>query len=211
LNDVSTGQILARTFGLFRANMPLSIFALVALSALGVFIDATFDRVTLIDSIASLAAQYFVTRGLLAHGSNTAPPGGFGAVFAVCLLSNIAILLGLLLLVVPGLVLALRWFLAVPIVMVEDDGAKTALRKSWDRTRGISLSVLGALIALYAPLLLIAVGALFWGAEEIGISPIASFATNLAVYFGAVGGWHAAVATYELRAGSDGALQDIFA
>jgi uncharacterized membrane protein len=55
----------------------------------------------------------------------------FGAMFVVTFLSEAGVGLGLLLLVVPGIVLALGWSLSYPLVVDRHLGAVDALRESW--------------------------------------------------------------------------------
>jgi uncharacterized membrane protein len=55
----------------------------------------------------------------------------FGAMFVVSLLSKLGVLLGISLLVVPGIVLALGWSLSYPLVVDRNLGAVDALRESW--------------------------------------------------------------------------------
>jgi Membrane domain of glycerophosphoryl diester phosphodiesterase len=69
-----------------------------------------------------------------------------GALLAVALLTGLGVGLGLLLLVVPGVVLAVRWSLAVPIVMLEHASARAAMRRSRELVRGHGWRVLRVLV-----------------------------------------------------------------
>lgn len=60
----------------------------------------------------------------------------FGALWVLGLLSGAAELVGLLLLIVPGLLLMVGWIPATAVVMVEGLNATPALRRAWDLTRG---------------------------------------------------------------------------
>jgi hypothetical protein len=53
-----------------------------------------------------------------------------GSLLAVSLLMGLGVGLGLLLLIVPGILLAIRWAVATPIVMLEGLGARAAMRRS---------------------------------------------------------------------------------
>jgi hypothetical protein len=59
-----------------------------------------------------------------------------GKLVAVSLLTGIGIALGFLLLIVPGLILATQWAVAVPVAMLEDASATGALRRSSEIVRG---------------------------------------------------------------------------
>ena len=64
--------------------------------------------------------------------------------------AGLAIVVGLLLLVLPGLYLFTRLYLVVPAVMLGDDGPLEALGNSWDRTEGDVLTVAGVALAVFA-------------------------------------------------------------
>src|SRR6266540_5114190 len=54
----------------------------------------------------------------------------------VSLLTGLGIAAGTLLLIVPGIVLAVRWSLAVPVVMLEKESPCAAMRRSRELVRG---------------------------------------------------------------------------
>ena len=64
--------------------------------------------------------------------------------------AGLAIVVGLLLLVLPGLYLFTRLYLVVPAVMLGDDGPLEALGSSWNRTEGDVLTVAGVALAVFA-------------------------------------------------------------
>src|SRR4029453_3968616 len=54
----------------------------------------------------------------------------------VSILMGLGVGLGLVLLIVPGILLAIRWAVAVPVVMLEGLGARAAMRRSQELVRG---------------------------------------------------------------------------
>jgi hypothetical protein len=58
-----------------------------------------------------------------------------GALLAVSILSGIGVGLGLMLFIVPGVLLAIRWAVATPIAMLEGLGARAAMRRSQELVR----------------------------------------------------------------------------
>ena len=62
------------------------------------------------------------------------PKMRIASVFGVGLLFGLGVGFGLLLLIVPGIYFAARWYLAVPILLAEDMSVSGALSASWDRT-----------------------------------------------------------------------------
>lgn len=67
---------------------------------------------------------------------------------AVSLLSAIGTALGFLVLIVPGLVLATRWAVAVPVAMLEDGSARGALRRSRELIAGNGWAVFRVLVGV---------------------------------------------------------------
>jgi len=61
-------------------------------------------------------------------------------------LAGIGILLGFILLIVPGLILLTRWVLVTPAVVLERLGPTEALRRSWNLVRGHSWTAFGVIV-----------------------------------------------------------------
>lgn len=79
----------------------------------------------------------------LAHAGNR-----LGKLVAVSLLVGLGIAFGFLLLVVPGLVLATRWAVAVPVAMLEDGTARAAMKRSRAIVSGNGWNVFKVLFAV---------------------------------------------------------------
>ena len=71
-----------------------------------------------------------------------------GKLVVVSLLAGFGIVLGFLLLIVPGIVLAARWALAVPVAMLEDRSATKSLQRSREIVRGNGWNVFKVLFAV---------------------------------------------------------------
>jgi hypothetical protein len=86
----------------------------------------------------------------------------FGAAFGFSLLSNLAIILGLVLLIVPGLMLLTRWALGLPALLREDLSVSEAMGRSSRLTEGNRWRILGLGLLIWVPFLIamMAVGAL---------------------------------------------------
>jgi hypothetical protein len=69
-----------------------------------------------------------------------------GSLVGVALLTGLGVGLGCLLLLVPGIVLAVRWSLAVPVVMLEHSAPRAAMRRSRELVRGHGWSVFRVLL-----------------------------------------------------------------
>ena len=91
--------------------------------------------------------------------------------FGLSLVSGIAVLVGFILLIIPGLFLIARWSIAQPMVVARGDGIMKAFGESWERTRGNEFQILIAMLALFAVFLAIVIAAtlLFEKTDIVGI------------------------------------------
>jgi hypothetical protein len=218
LEHVSTREILGRTASLVREDLPVAGLAILLLSGLGIALDlargSDGSGAPIVDSAVGVVAQFWITRHLVARnglGVEGRARGEFQSVFGACLLSGLAILFGLLLLVVPGIFLWIRWFAAVPLVVARGERSLPALRASWEMTKGSEGAILAATAVIYAPMILMLVLAVIL-LDEVALSlPVFTVVTNLVLYTTLVTGWYAAVAFFELREPTAGKLEQVFA
>lgn len=226
-DGITSAAILKRTGEMLRGNAGPAVGAFAGLAGLSVALDMLVGpdgRGNLaISGLATVLAQYLVTRrvmeehGLLSSGAGGYRATGFGAVFGVCLLSNLGIILGLVLLIVPGVFLAIRWFAAVPALLGEEASVTGALGESWEKTKGHGGAVFGAMLLVYLPLLA-AIGLAFaigvataQGGPDPSGALVFSVVLNALTTSAAVIAWHAAVAFWELRSPAVPALAEVFA
>jgi len=74
----------------------------------------------------------------------------FGGMFLISLVSGLGILLGLILLVAPGLYLAAGWLAAIPLMMLEQTTAVEALKRSHALSAGSRWRLLGVMALMAA-------------------------------------------------------------
>lgn len=88
-------------------------------------------------TIVSIIAGFYLLRAMLENtgAAETGASRRLGAYFGLSILSGLGILVGLVLLIVPGVVLAVRWVLAYAILISEETTVTGALSESWARTR----------------------------------------------------------------------------
>jgi hypothetical protein len=105
-----------------------------------------------------------------------------GSLLAASILMGIGVGLGLLLLIVPGILLAIRWAVATPIVMLEGLAARAAMRRSQELVQGHRKDVFRVLANIW-----IRTG-LAWFACSLLIVGLASGTSHpaLTAWFGAV-------------------------
>lgn len=161
---------------------------------------------TLPMSILGVFAQtHIVTAGLrvgLGAEAQAAIRPNFGRVLGIGLLSGIAILLGGLLLIIPGVFLLIRWWVSVPIALDRDISVSEALRESWRLTASHWAAILGLFLGLLAMLVVLMFGlGLYGGLEEEGVSLPVALVANIVTYSATFIGTVSTVAVY--RAISD--------
>lgn len=175
LRPLSLGEILDRTFSLYRRHFILfvGIFALTQLPSFGVNLArvqmiqppvvhlpggpppnltnvfSTFNTGTLISVLLSVAAYLFnhggtvfaasesyLGRSTTIEASLRHAWGKLGKLFLVVLLNAAAILGGLILLVAPGVYVALRSIVCIPVAVLEDLGPGESFSRSFRLTEG---------------------------------------------------------------------------
>lgn len=192
------GFMLAQTGRLVRETIGLALFAVAVLAAIDVLGDRLpgFDRIVgLPRLIASLALQYGVTFKLLEREglADRGPRARIWALLGVSILSGVGILLGLALLVLPGLYLLVRWTVAVPVLIAERSGVLEALTRSGEEIEGRFWPVLAVCLVFWATFALATAMVIAIGKDS---SVMLSIAANVVLDAGLVGYWYAAVAVY---------------
>jgi hypothetical protein len=87
--------------------------------------------------------------------------GRLGTAIGVAIVASIGVVLGMILLIVPGLILAVMWSVAVPAAVVERTGVFASLSRSSALTKERRWRVFGAV--LVAGLIMVLVGAIIGG------------------------------------------------
>ena len=93
------------------------------------------------------------------------------------LLAGIGIGIGMVLLVVPGLILATIWAVIAPVIVVEKAGVFHSFRRSHDLVRGNGLQVFGVIVVAFV---IVFVGSLVFGAIADAVSAARSSASSSA-------------------------------
>lgn len=115
---------------------------------------------------------------------------------AAAVIADVATELGFLALLIPGIVLWIRWIVVAQAAAIEQAGVRPALRRSWQLTRGHEWHVLGLILAVGIPVVTVGVSAVMLtngsgtsaGAVTLGIAIntlVASFnaLTTALLYF----------------------------
>ncbi len=157
--------------------------------------------------VVYVVAQYWLLAGMV-HRS-TSP--GFDALLpyiGIYILMGIAILFGLLLFIVPGIMLAVRWLTLLPTVIARDGPAMESFGVSSDMSEGRGWSIFGAYVILVILSLVLSsitagVGMIF-GAIAMAVLDAANSALS-AIVFAAL-----SVGAYRLMRDDKDELTEVF-
>ena len=174
------------------------------------------ERATmLLVSMLALVLQYGLTRALLSDlGYPVTARSRLLAFFGMGLVTTVATGIGLVLLVVPGLILLVRWSAALPLLLTSEDGVFACLSRSWEETRERTWPILLAFLVIYVPGLVAVVGLqvspdeLWLSLPENSVTGLVVLA-NLAHEASLILGWYMSIAIFTLFHDSPG-LGEIF-
>ncbi len=163
LRPLSTGEVLDTTFSLYRSHfllftglVALPYLVLLPFQILNVFLHPTGFALTpgylgialligllaLATSAASQGAtliavsEIYLGRPATISASLAKIKGRIVGLAILTFVMGIGIAIGLVLLIVPGVILALMWALAVPVAVLEEEPIGAALSRSTELTRG---------------------------------------------------------------------------
>jgi hypothetical protein len=124
-----------------------------------------------------------------------------GQLILVGIVAGIGILIGFLLIIVPGLILITIWSVAAPVVVLERPGVFAALGRSRELVRGNGWQVFGVIFVLFF-LVIIVSSAIQIAAESAGTGAGIVARVILGILTGPISGLAAAVLYFDLRAAS---------
>jgi hypothetical protein len=127
-------------------NLGLTAFLLLLLLVLGTLSQAVV-----------LYGAFQVMRGRPVDLAESASIGlrRFFPIVGLAIIVVVALFLATLLLIVPGVILYLMWFVATPVCVVEQLGPFASLGRSRELTRGHRWKLLGMVLLLFIPALII--------------------------------------------------------
>jgi hypothetical protein len=210
---LNAGQMFAALREEVKKNAAILLGAIVLLVVSQLLVDSYVKSASLaVSGMINLLIQFAVTRSALDRSGMLPQDAGkkFFSFWGMNILSNIAILVGCMLLILPGLYLAARWLIAGPALIVEDRSAGEGLRESWERTRSSVWSAMGALLLLYGcGFFLALLPFLFFPAmsETLPLQALSGFFSSTTIALG----WLMGVGTYKLISRPQQALEEVFA
>lgn len=185
---------------------------LVAIIAGYTALDLVSERVNTISGvIVSVFVQYAFLERVLPLPSGATRR--YGSLFGSGLLSGLGIMLGLLLLIVPGLYLSARWALTSPFVVAGQRRATEAISASWDATaecwRPLLLAYVLLGVTATVPLGALVFYSQFSGGEDLSqVAELLLINTWTSVF--TIGAWLIGAAGYRLMADRLESIEDVF-
>lgn len=221
----SIGNVLSQSMSVFLANLaPFCALALILMVpsliyGMAVLSDpmAGFSAGALIAIVIQMVLSQLTTAAI-AYGSFQylrGQPVGVGdalsrglslilPVIGVAILAGLAVGIGMILLVVPGIIIAVMLWVAIPAAVVERPGVIDCLKRSADLTKGYRWQVFGILLIIVVVALVIGF-VLQYLLLPIGGSTLYSIGNWIvSAVFGAFSATAAAVGYYFLRAAKEG-------
>lgn len=236
LFQLDVGSVLGRTFRIWLENLvPFFLVGLAvntpvflglgAIALTGSTMPLAQNLLDLVSNVLTLVLTGAVTYGVF-HSLRGQRAGAreildkglsrLGTVWLTGLLAGLGTVLGICALVIPGLILAARWWVAVPVAVIEAPGASNALGRSTELTSGnrwrtFALVLVQGVITVGATMLLGAALGLIEGSFAEGprgavLMPWAQALLQVLVLpVVALGAVMPAVAYHDLRVGKEGA------
>jgi hypothetical protein len=217
---VSFGQAIGATVALVSSDLVIVLMTIAGIAAIATIIDVTAPSASNLLNIPVVVVQYYVIRQLVDRNELRSADrlGGFGAFFIAGLLTGLAMILGFVLLILPGIYLSARWTMVDAVVVAENRGATDAMGRSWEATKGNVLPIVFAGLAISVPAiigmaLLVAVAAGTQGDVNQSVNLGLSAAINVLLYASQVINWYFGVALYQLLLGEPAKAQlgEVFA
>lgn len=164
-----------------------------------------------LSAIVGVIASYLFARELLAERGRLGAGGTrIWAYIGMSIVSAIGIVLGLILLIVPGVIVMVRWSAATGYLIGERSGVIESLSESWDATRGHGWSIFLAGLVLFVGFLVVAGigGAL---AATVGGETLIAVLSALAEGVGSAVSLTFGIAIYLLVSDGTGEIEEVFA
>jgi hypothetical protein len=192
---MQAGAVIGKAWDMYKAHwrhlVPIAFVVYVLISLLILLLGTLGWLGALLGFVASIAGIFWL-QGALVLAVDDVRDGRadlsltqtldrvtphLGTLVAAGLLAGIAIAIGLVLLIVPGLYLMTIWLLIVPAIMLENRGVGDSFGRSHELVRGYGWSVFGVIVLTV--LIFIGVGIVFGILDSVVDSAWVSFALNV--------------------------------
>lgn len=218
MTDIKFGDMFAAMIEAIREDLAYFIAFVAVISAVGIAGDLLMPTSLVASSLAgailTIVGQSYMTRRYLERkgvaSAAALADGRFIAIFGISILTGLGIMMGIILLIIPGLILAARWFLSVPAMFAEQSGGTEAIGSSWETTRPYVGSILALIIVIAVPMLIAIIFMFSFSDLEVAKTPLESLIANIGITITTVAGWLGAASTYYLTKGGTTRTSEIF-
>lgn len=207
----SLGELINLTLAGLRDHVLPCAAAVVALVAINVAVDLALGEsgANVVSGLLSVVVQMVFMRAILAREGLPNGDQSYGSLFGMSLMANIAIAVGMVLLIIPGLYLMARWFIAGPLIFAEERTAGGSLSRSWEMTEDSAWTLVGLYLLVMTPPILAVVGAATLGEVmgwwlESSRQLLAGAFVYTCLFAGGVATWIAEIAAYRALSGGGG-------
>ena len=216
VQSIDVGGVIRRTFRIYVDQAPVLMPAAAVVFAISgvlrVVLTAASPGLSLLASLISLVATTLFT-GMVTElvadvrdGRRDASAGQLlravmpvlGQLILVAVVAGVGIVIGFVLIIVPGLILLTIWSVAAPVVVIERPGGLRALGRSRELVRGNGWNVFAVILVLVI-LLVIAAGAIELGAVAVSTAVGIVVTVVIGVLFTPISSLAAAVLYFDLR------------
>lgn len=214
--SIDVGEVIRRTFRIYVDQAPVLMPAAAVVFAISgvlrVALTAASPALSLVGSLIALVATTLFT-GMVTElvsdvrdGRRDASAGQLlsavmpvlGQLLLVAVVAGIGIVIGFILIVIPGLILLTIWSVAAPVVVLERPGGLRALGRSRELVRGNGWNVFAVILVLVI-LLVIVAGAVEIGAVAISTAVGVVVTVVVGILLTPISSLAAAVLYFELR------------
>lgn len=210
---ISIGDVVGEFKALLGERQQVIVSGVIGLAALNLLSTLVGGRsMTIAALFAQVMLQCMITAQLLDEKDVPSMLRRNRTLLGAAILSGLAMLLGFILLIVPGLILMARWFLVAPLIVKDDMKVIAAMRSSWaatKRSQGVFIILSVIYVALLAMQMALSIAAARWTglkSDSLYLAIPASFFDGVIV----VGGWMAAVAAFNALDLSRSSLRTVF-
>ena len=216
--EITVDSILSGTWAAVQQHAKICVIWLIALIATGVLVDQLSVEYAVGMSISFALVLYYgqsvITRRHLSSqnmiSAEAASKTRLFSIFGNSILFSLAVALGLIMLIIPGIYLAARWWTSVPAMLSGEVSAMEGLGRSWDMTNEHFLAI-GYVILILATPALISIPFYLYGSDENGdILVSLSLLNNALSSISYILLWLSSSVTYIMLKGGRSRLNEIF-
>lgn len=161
-----TQGVLSEAWAMYKAHwqhlLPIALVVYVAVGLVSLVLTLLLDNwaAGILAALVSLIATFWLQGALVKAVDDVRdgrPDLSLGETFAgvrpqlvaiivAGVLAALGVILGLILLIIPGLYLLTRWILIIPVIVLEGRTAGESFGRSWELVRGFAWNVFGVIV-----------------------------------------------------------------